>query len=186
MRSVLAFTQASRCRPRKAQARTASKPPSGRDVSCSRRALHGRSAEGFDPPTALFRAGSRAFDHAHASFAAEARNVLVLYSNGRLVPANVDVEMGLHDSIVSAGDGPSNLHEFLDLPEFVGPGYEGTMTRYLREKYASHPPAVVVVVAKDALDFTLRHRQELFPAYPSCMPRCSPPSRAHGVRYPRT
>jgi signal transduction histidine kinase len=99
--------------------------------------------------------------------AAEPRYVLVLYSNARLVPGNVEVEAGLQGSTRSSGERPVQIFsEFLDLPAFGGPAYEATMARYLREKYASHPPSVIVVAAREALDFSLRHRAELFPDVP--------------------
>lgn len=92
------------------------------------------------------------------------RYVLVLYSNGRLVPGNVDVETGLRESIASSAERPVQVFtEFLDRPEFVGDAYERTMTTYLRDKYADHPPSIVVAVAGDALDFVLHHRDDLFP-----------------------
>ncbi len=95
------------------------------------------------------------------------RNVLVLYSNGRLVPGNVDVEAGLRASIVSTIDRPVHINsEFLDRPEFVGDGYEQVMLAYLRDKYVEHPPQVVVAVGRDALDFLLRQRSQLFPGVP--------------------
>lgn len=101
------------------------------------------------------------------ALAAESRNVLVLYSNARLVPGNVEVEAGLQESIRSSGERPVQIFsEFLDLPAFGGAAYEATMARYLREKYASHPPSVIVVAAREALDFGLRHRAELFPEVP--------------------
>ncbi|MDM0029362.1 sensor histidine kinase [Variovorax saccharolyticus] len=97
----------------------------------------------------------------HGSF------VLVLYSNGRLVPGNIDVEAGLRSAIDSSAKRPVQIFsEFLDRPEFVGEAYENTMTTYLHDKYADHPPAVVVAVARDSLDFVLRHREALFPGVP--------------------
>ena len=56
--------------------------------------------------------------------------------------------------------------EFLDRPDFGGPGYEATMTTFLREKYAARPPHAIVVVSDIALDFLLRHRDALFPGVP--------------------
>jgi signal transduction histidine kinase len=104
---------------------------------------------------------------AGSSLAAEVRHVLVLYSNGRLVPGNVDVERGLRDSIRSTSEKPVRVDaEFLDLPDYAGPSYEQTMIRYLREKYAGHPPAVIVAVARGSLEFMLQHRAELFPDVP--------------------
>ncbi|MET0544010.1 MAG: ATP-binding protein [Variovorax sp.] len=96
--------------------------------------------------------------------AVETRNVLVLYSNGRLVPGNVEVEAGLRSAIASSADRPVQVFtEFLDNPEFNGPSYEQTVVTYLNDKYASHPPTVVVAVARESLNFMLRHREVLFP-----------------------
>ncbi|MDM0011681.1 ATP-binding protein [Variovorax sp. J22P168] len=99
--------------------------------------------------------------------AADSRSVLVLYSNGRLVPGNVSVEAGLRSTIESSAGRPVVVFtEFLDNPEFTGDGYERTMTTYLRDKYVGHPPSVIVAVARESLDFVLRHRDELFPGVP--------------------
>lgn len=98
---------------------------------------------------------------------ADATNVLVLYSNGRLVPANVDVERGLKSEIVDSADRPVEIFsEFLDYPEFVGEDYESTVATYLRDKYARRPPHLVVAVAGQSLDFMLRRRAQLFPGVP--------------------
>ncbi|MDM0071791.1 ATP-binding protein [Variovorax sp. J31P207] len=102
-----------------------------------------------------------------AAMAVESHTVLVLYSNGRLVPGNVEVEAGLRSAIESSAERPVHFfNEFLDNPDFVGDRYERTMTRYLRDKYTDRPPAIVVAVARDSLDFVLRHRDDLFPGVP--------------------
>src|SRR4051812_12038031 len=96
--------------------------------------------------------------------AVETKNVLVLYSNGRLVPGNVDVERGLHGTLESSAARPVHVFtEFLDSPDFFGERYEHTLTAYLSDKYASRPPQVIVAVARDALDYVMRHRATLFP-----------------------
>lgn len=101
------------------------------------------------------------------AIAEHSRFVLVLYSNGRLVPGNVEVEAALRGEIGSSAERPVQVFtEFLDRPEFVGEAYERTLTTYLHDKYADHPPSVVVAVARDSLDFVLRHRDELFPGVP--------------------
>ena len=97
--------------------------------------------------------------------AAEHQNVLVLYSNNRLVPGNVAVDRGLRESVVGPAGRPVQIFsEFLDQPEFGGEAYERTMTTYLREKYAARPPSAIVAVSDNALDFLLRNRAQLFPA----------------------
>ena len=97
----------------------------------------------------------------------ETRNVLVLYSNNRLVPGNVEVDRGLRAAMVSSAERPVTiLSEFLDEPGFGGEAYERTMTTYLREKYAARPPNVIVAVSDEAFGFLIRHREELFPNAP--------------------
>jgi len=104
---------------------------------------------------------------AQAATATEPRNVLVLYSNNRLVPGNVAVDRGLRAALQSSPERPLQLFsEFLDRPEFSGPAYEATITTYLREKYATRPPDAIVSVSDEALDFLLRHREQLFPRAP--------------------
>ena len=89
------------------------------------------------------------------------KNVLVLYSNGRLVPANIKVDHGLRQTTTS-GDRPVNLFdEFLDEPRFSGQTYVRTVATYLREKYESQPPDVLVAFGEEALRFFLDHRAEL-------------------------
>jgi hypothetical protein len=68
---------------------------------------------------------------AQAAVAGETRNVLVLYSYSRLLPANVDVDMGMREMIEHSANRPVNLHtEFLDAP-YAGGIYDETVARYL-------------------------------------------------------
>jgi signal transduction histidine kinase len=90
------------------------------------------------------------------------KNVIVLYSNGRLLPANIEVDRGLRQAVTASGERPVILFdEFLDQPRFEGQAYVRTIATYLREKYASRPPDVIVALGEEALEFTLRHRAEL-------------------------
>ncbi len=102
-----------------------------------------------------------------AALAAEPRNVLVLYSNNRLVPGNVAVDRGLRAALASTADRPVQFFsEFLDRPEFSGAAYEETMTSYLRDKYAARPPDAIVAVNDDAVEFLARNRDRLFRSVP--------------------
>ncbi len=104
---------------------------------------------------------------AQEAIAAETTNVLVLYSNNRLVPGNVAVDRGLRAVLASSSDRTvRTFAEFLDRPEFSGEAYERTMTTYLREKYATLPLDAIVAVSDEAFDFILRHRAALFPGVP--------------------
>ena len=97
------------------------------------------------------------------AMAGETRHVLVLYSNNRLLPANLEVDGGLRETITISAELSA---EFLDSPRFDGESYVRALTTFLREKYALRPPEVLVVVSNEALDFLLRHRTELFPQIP--------------------
>jgi len=99
--------------------------------------------------------------------AAEARNVLMLYSNGRLLPANVEFDRGLYAALASHPDAHVDLAaEFLDAPKFSGAAYGNTIATYLRDKYGVHPPEVIIVGGEEALMFILQHRSEVFPDAP--------------------
>lgn len=96
--------------------------------------------------------------------AKENPHVLLLYSNHRLLPANLEFEAGLRETLAV----PTELSaEFLDYPRFNGESYIRALTTFLREKYALRPPTVLVVGGEEALEFLLRHRAELlFPRIP--------------------
>jgi signal transduction histidine kinase len=89
--------------------------------------------------------------------------VLVLYSTHRLLPANIEFEAGLRETL----DNSTEVNaEFLDYPRFDSQPYLDAMTTFLAEKYALRPPALLVAGGKGALDFLLSHRAELFPQVP--------------------
>jgi C4-dicarboxylate-specific signal transduction histidine kinase len=95
------------------------------------------------------------------------RNVLVLYSNGRLLPANVEGDRALAEVFATRRDLSVRLtSEFLDSPRFGGDAHESAMADFLREKYAAAPPEVILAGGKEALDFWLRHREAVFPGVP--------------------
>lgn len=99
--------------------------------------------------------------------AATPHSVLVLYSFSRLLPGNIDGDRGLTDGFAARPDLPVAVSaEFLDNPRFSGESYERTFVNYLREKYAAHPPEVIIAAANEAMDFLLRHRAELFAQVP--------------------
>ncbi|MBE2242592.1 MAG: PAS domain-containing protein [Burkholderiaceae bacterium] len=107
---------------------------------------------------------------AAATAAAQAESsyrVLVLYSNSRPLPANLEfsegLERGLHDLPRWQ---PEVSNEYLDSPRFGGAAYEAAMTAYLRGKYAQFAPQVIVAAGEMALKFLLGHRRDLFPGVP--------------------
>ena len=99
--------------------------------------------------------------------AATSRNVLVLYSYGRLLPGNIAADRGLSEVFATRPDLAIEVSgEFLDNPRFSGEAYERAFVTYLREKYAAQPPEVIIASANEALDFLLRYRAELFASIP--------------------
>lgn len=107
--------------------------------------------------------------------AAAARNVLVLFSNSRLVPGNIEVDRGLRAALAAAPDAPVDLFsEFLDSPEFGGAAHERMLGNYLQQKYANRPPEVIVAFSDAAFEFVARHRGELFPGVPFVYASVSP------------
>lgn len=102
-----------------------------------------------------------------AVLAASSGNLLVLYSNNRLLPGIVAVDRGLRDVLADASAPPIRLFsEFLDSPEFGGEAYERTLVAYLNSKYSGQRPQVLLAVGDAAFVFLVRHRQELFPEVP--------------------
>lgn len=100
---------------------------------------------------------------ASVAMAEETRHVLLLYSNQRLLPANLEFEAGLRETLA---DSTELSAEFLDYPRFDGESYILALAAFLHEKYAQRPPAVLVVAGEAAFDFLLHHRAELFPRIP--------------------
>lgn len=105
--------------------------------------------------------------HASPASAAGTRNVLVLFSNARLLPANVEADGALRETLASSKGGPVDVFgEFLDVPNFEGERYAATVATYLREKYVARAPHAIVAGSDEALAFLLRHRAALFPEAP--------------------
>jgi len=84
-----------------------------------------------------------------------------------LLPANVEVDQGLRETILTTANRPVGIFdEFLDKPRFGGNAYDDLTKTYMREKYASRPPDVIVAAGEEALAFLLSHRADLFPQTP--------------------
>src|SRR4051794_20358821 len=57
------------------------------------------------------------------ALAAPPKRVLVLYENGRLLPANIEGDRGLNETIAASGVPVDVRAEFLDYPDFGGGSY---------------------------------------------------------------
>ncbi len=89
--------------------------------------------------------------------------VLVLYSQTRVLPANVECDRGLREALGAAGRPVRVLEEFLDVVHPDAGEFERTLLAFLREKYAGREPRVIVAAGGEALSFLLAHRSELCP-----------------------
>lgn len=93
--------------------------------------------------------------------------VLVLYSNGRPLPANAEFDAGLSEVLGARSDVKVAVSsEFLDFPNFSGEAYERAVAAYLHDKYAQHRPRLIITGGEEALAFALHQRERMFPGMP--------------------
>jgi DNA-binding CsgD family transcriptional regulator len=74
------------------------------------------------------------------------KNVLILYSNDRLLPANVVADARFHDAFERAGTSfrVQYFSEFLDTEHFPGIDREEQVAAFLHDKYARYPLDVLL------------------------------------------
>ena len=101
------------------------------------------------------------------AFSAPKKTVLVLYGDPLSAPADRMTEQGLTAGLSS--EHASDLQvfsEYLDLMRFPASRYGEDIVRYLRARYGTRKPDVLITVTNTTLQFTLDHRDELFPGVP--------------------
>lgn len=101
-----------------------------------------------------------------AAFAQNGHRVLVLFSNSRLLPANIETEQSFRETLLAAVPDTEISTEFLDFPRFSGPDHVANLKAYVKRKYAERTPDVLVAAGGDALRFLLENQGELFPDAP--------------------
>jgi PAS domain S-box-containing protein len=95
------------------------------------------------------------------------KTVLVLYGDPLSTPADRMTEQGLTAALSSAhGRDLEVFSEYLDLERFPEAQYGGDIARYLRARYGTRKPDVLIALANTTLQFVLDHRDELFPGVP--------------------
>jgi signal transduction histidine kinase len=134
--------------------------------------------------TAIYLAWSLAIP----SFAQEqrppsAKQIVILYTHRTLTPINADWDRGIRSSLTAGFDEPLDIEiEYLNLVRHKDPDYLRGWIELLKTKYAAKPPDLVLPVYVPALEFTLQHRETIFPNVPIVF--CSAPpkvaERAHG------
>jgi PAS domain S-box-containing protein len=95
------------------------------------------------------------------------KTVLVLYGERLSIPAMRLTEQGLSAGLSRAAGWNLEIYsEYLDLTRFPTAEYGDDLVRYLRVRYGSRKPDVLITVVNNALQFALEHRDELFPGVP--------------------
>jgi PAS domain S-box-containing protein len=105
----------------------------------------------------------------------ETKRVLVLYGEGKALPAHESTDRGLRAAFQSSQSFDVQLYpEYLDDSRFGGAGHARTMGDYLRRKYAGIKIDVIITVLPQALDFLMSDEDNIFPGMPviaSIIPR---------------
>jgi PAS domain S-box-containing protein len=97
----------------------------------------------------------------------QSKTVLTIYSDERLLPANVAVDTALRDSLGQETDNPPTyLSEFLDFSRFGSSAYDKLLSDFFRSKYAGQHLDVIVASGPLAFQFVLRHQADLFTRIP--------------------
>ena len=95
------------------------------------------------------------------------RRVLVLYSDERLLPANIIVDEAIRATFAVESSNRIEFHsEFLDVSRFPGEAQQQRERDFLRDKYRERPPDLVIAGGGPALEFLLKYRAVLFADVP--------------------
>jgi|GEM_PF-2165471 hypothetical protein len=102
--------------------------------------------------------------------------IVILYTHRTLTPINADWDRGIRSALAAGFSEPLDIEiEYLNLVRHKDPDYLRSWIELLRTKYASRPPDLIIPVFVPALDFTLEHRDVLFPKIPIVF--CSAPEK---------
>jgi hypothetical protein len=92
------------------------------------------------------------------------RRVLVVYSDERLLPANVIVDEAIRSTFATETTNCIEFYsEFLDVTRFPGEAQQERERDFLRDRYRERPPDLVIAGGGPALDFLLKYRGDLSP-----------------------
>lgn len=93
--------------------------------------------------------------------------ILILFSNDRLLPADLRLDEGLRSVLEGESAQPVTLYtEFLDAIRFPGEEREQMMADYLQARYVGNPPRALVAMGPQATSFFLKRRTSLFAGTP--------------------
>jgi signal transduction histidine kinase len=102
------------------------------------------------------------------------KQIVILYTHRTLTPINADWDRGIRSALAAGFSEPLDIEiEYLNLVRHKDPDYLRSWIELLRTKYVSRPPDLIIPVFVPALEFTLEHRDTLFPKIPIVF--CSAP-----------
>jgi PAS domain S-box-containing protein len=97
------------------------------------------------------------------------KTVVVLYPDdyARSGPGSVLADRGIRSTFAAGAADNIEIHsEYLDVSRFQNPEYQRHLATFLRQKYAGRNVDLVIAGLAPALDFALKHREEIFPGIP--------------------
>src|SRR5271165_5729958 len=98
---------------------------------------------------------------------APVQRVLVLYSDERLLPANIIVDEAIRAAFAVGTNNRIEFYsEFLDVARFPGEEQQQRQRDFFRDKYRERPQDLVIAVSGGALVFLAKHRTDLFAGAP--------------------
>ena len=97
------------------------------------------------------------------SAAAAPKNVLIL-SEGPVLPYGAVLRATIIETLRRNDAPPLNVYEeLIDRIRLDSAAYDRQLVTLYNAKYINEPPDLIIAITEPALDFALRHRQELFP-----------------------
>jgi PAS domain S-box-containing protein len=116
------------------------------------------------------------------------RRVLVLYSDERLLPANIIADEAIRATFAVDTSHRIEFHsEFLDVSRFPGEAQQQRQRDFLRDKYRERLPDLVIAGGGPALEFLIKYRATLFADVPivhcgvEALPKEMPDAKIAGI-----
>src|SRR5258706_5723525 len=98
---------------------------------------------------------------------APGQRVLMLYSDERLLPANIIMDEAIRAAFaVGTKNRVEFYSEFLDVARFPGEEQQQRQRNFFRDKYRERRPDLLIAVSGGALDFLAERPVELFDRIP--------------------
>jgi signal transduction histidine kinase len=101
-----------------------------------------------------------------AGTASASPGVLVLFSDERVMPANIELDTAIRQELGLPKADIEYSAEFFDTTRFNEPGADIGWRDFLKQKYAGHDIRALIAVAPQALEFLIHYQPELFPGRP--------------------